>query len=106
MNSQPQSNAPQPAAHGIDGREFPPLTPELASILGLMCFQCTSFAQALRAAGHTIKTRAEDEQAAVLHWMLSHYFRHGENWRTAAAEDVDRMKAVALAAQAKQGDAA
>ena len=95
--------ATQPAAHGIDGREFPPLTPELASILGLMCFQCISFAQALRAAGHTIKTRAEDEQAAVLHWMLGHYFRHGDDWRTAAAEDMKRMEAEALAAQPKQG---
>jgi hypothetical protein len=97
--------ATQPAAQGMDGREFPPLTPELASILGLMCFQCISFAQALRAAGHTIKTRAEDEQAAVLHWMLGHYFRHGDDWRTAAAEDMKRMEAEALAAQAKQGGA-
>ncbi|WP_234686419.1 hypothetical protein [Comamonas aquatica] len=95
--------ATQPAVQGIDGREFPPLTPELASILGLMCFQCISFAQALRAAGHTIKTRAEDEQAAVLHWMLGHYFRHGDDWRTAAAEDMKRMEAEALAAQPKQG---
>lgn len=98
-----QLAATQPAAQGIDGREFPPLTPELASILGLMCFQCISFAQALRAAGHTIKTRAEDEQAAVLHWMLGHYFQHGDDWRTAAAEDMKRMEVAARAAQAKQG---
>lgn len=95
--------ATQPAAQGIDGREFPPLTPELASILGLPCFQCIPFAKALRAAGHTIKTRAEDEQAAVLHWMLGHYFRHGDDWSGAAAQDMSRMKAEALAAQAKQG---
>lgn len=101
-----RATATQPAAQGMDGREFPPLTSELASILGLMCFQCIPFAQALRAAGHTIKTRAEDEQAAVLHWMLGHYFRHGEDWRTAAAEDMERMKAAARAAQAKQGGAA
>jgi len=95
--------ATQPAAQGIDGREFPPLTPELASILGLPCFQCIPFAKALRAAGHTIKTRAEDEQAAVLHWMLGHYFRHGDDWSGAAAQDMSRMKAAAIAAQAKQG---
>ena len=81
-------------------REFPAMTPELASILGLMCFQCAVFAQALRAGGRQIKTRAEDEQAAVLHWMLSHYFRHGEEWRTAAANDMQRMQAEA---QAKKG---
>ena len=98
--------ATQPAALVLAAREFPPMTPELASILGLMCFQCISFAQALRAAGHTIKTSAEDEQAAVLHWMLGHYFRHGDDWRTAAAEDMKRMEAAALAAQAKQGGAA
>lgn len=84
-------------------QEFPAMTPELASILGLMCFQCVAFAQALRAGGHQIKPRAEDEQAAVLHWMLSHYFRHGEEWRAVAAEDMKRMQAEALAAQAKQG---
>ncbi|WP_287917187.1 hypothetical protein [Comamonas sp.] len=94
------------AALGKDKRDFPPMTPELASILGLMCFQCISFAQALRAAGHTIKTRAEDEQAAVLHWMLGHYFRHGDDWRAAAAQDMKRMEAEALAAQAKEGGAA
>ena len=61
------------------GWEFPALTPELAKILGTMCFQCITFSQALRQAGHQITTRAEDEQAATLHWMLGHYFRHGED---------------------------
>jgi len=68
------------------------LTPELSKILGTMCFQCIPFAQALRAAGHTIKSRAEDEQAAVLHWMLGHYATHGEDWRTAAAADMEAMR--------------
>lgn len=86
--------------------EFPPMTPELASILGLMCFQCISFAQALRAGGHQIASRAEDEQAAVLHWMLGHYFRHGKDWRTFAVQDVERMKAAAIANQAKEGGTA
>ena len=100
----------QPAALVLAAREFPPMTPELASILGLMCFQCISFAQALRAAGHTIKTSAEDEQAAVLHWMLGRDLRLSAavvtHWRTVAAEDMKRMEAEALAAQAKQGGAA
>lgn len=98
--------ASHPAQQGLDAREFPAMTPELASILGLMCFQCISFAQALRAGGQKIDTRAEDEQAAVLHWMLGHYFRHGEAWRDAAAEDMERMKADAIAVQAKRGDQA
>lgn len=73
--------------------EFPSMTPELAGILGTMCFQCIGIAQTLRAAGHEIKRRAEDEQAAALHWMLGHYFHHGaEGWRSAAAEDMQRMR--------------
>lgn len=87
--------APQPAVAA--GWEFPALTPELAKILGTMCFQCITFAQALRQAGHQINTRAEDEQAATLHWMLGHYFRHGEDgWRQAAMDDMERMRAAAL----------
>lgn len=74
-------------------RQFPALTPELESILGTMCFQCIAIAQALRAAGHLINTKAEAEQAAVLHWMLGHYFRHGdEGWRKAASDDMGRMR--------------
>ena len=38
------------------GWEFPALTPELAKILGTMCFQCITFSQALRQAGHQINT--------------------------------------------------
>lgn len=78
------------------------MTDELASILGMMCFQCISFAQALRAGGHNIKNRAEDEQAAVLHWMLGHYFRAGpEGWRAEAAADMERMRDAAAQAAAK-----
>jgi hypothetical protein len=80
--------------------EFPGMTPELEKILGLMCFQCITFAQALRMGGHQIENRAEAEQAAVLHWMLGHYFRHGEGgWRAAATEDVGRMESAYKAAQ-------
>jgi hypothetical protein len=79
------------AAQGGIG-EFPAMTPQLATILGTMCFDCIHFARALRMAGQDIKTRAEDEQAATLHWMLTHYFRHGENWRKHAVEDIERMR--------------
>lgn len=82
---------------------FPAMTEELASILGLMCFQCISFAQALRAGGYSIKKRAEDEQAAVLHWMLGHYFHSGaDGWRAAARADMERMRE----ASTKEGGAA
>lgn len=82
---------------------FPAMTEELASILGLMCFQCISFAQALRAGGYSIKKRAEDEQAAVLHWMLGHYFRSGpDGWRAEASADMERLRESAV----KEGGAA
>lgn len=103
LAAQPEDQQPGAAAEAWRedrALDFPDLTPELANILGTMCFQCISFAQALRAAGHQIKTQAEDEQAAVLHWMLGHYFRHGDDgWRKAAAEDMKRMQAAALAAK-------
>lgn len=82
---------------------FPTMTDELASIWGLMCFQCISFAQALRAGGYSIKKRAEDEQAAVLHWMLGHYFHSGpDGWRAAASADMERMRETSI----KKGGAA
>lgn len=80
--------------------EFPSLTPELAYILGMICFQCVPFAHALRLSGQQVNHRAEDEQAAALHWMLVHYFRHGEDgWRKAAGEDMERMCAAATVAK-------
>lgn len=72
---------------------IPPLTAELKKILGLMCFQCTTFAEALRMGGHDVPRKAEEEQAAVMHWMLTHYLTHGDDWRTHAIHDVDRMRA-------------
>ncbi|AIJ45536.1 hypothetical protein O987_06965 [Comamonas testosteroni TK102] len=82
---------------------FPAMTEELASILGLMCFQCISFAHALRAGGYSIKKRAEDEQAAVLHWMLGHYFRSGpDGWRAAASADMERLRESAAKEGAQQ----
>lgn len=72
---------------------LPPLTSELKKILGLMAFQCYTFAQALRMGGYDVPRKAEEEQAAVLHWMLTHYLIHGDNWRAHALDDVDRMQA-------------
>lgn len=43
--------------------------------------------------GHDVPRKAEEEQAAVLHWMLTHYLTHGDDWRTNAIHDVDRMRA-------------
>lgn len=62
------------------------LNDETKWILGQLCFQCAGTAQILRLDGHEIKTKAEDEQAAVIHWMLCLYEEHGDQWREKASE--------------------
>ncbi|QGZ56706.1 hypothetical protein [Paraburkholderia acidiphila] len=68
------------------------LTPELREVLGWMCFQCISIAQAMRAAGIDVKKRAEDEQAHVLHWMVKLVLRHGADWRKAGTKDLEMWR--------------
>ena len=72
---------------------LPPLDDDLAFILGTMCFQCITYAQMLRASGQKIETRAEAEQAAVIHWLLGFYFQHGAAWRNAAIKEAERLRA-------------
>lgn len=67
----------------------PGLTRELREILGRPSFLCHGIAISLRALGHDIATRSEDEQAAVIHWMLGHYLRHGSQWRCHAFAELE-----------------
>lgn len=60
------------------------LNDDLRDILGFMCFQYISIAKLLRTSGYEIKTKAEDEQATVIHWLLSLYAEHGSGWRESA----------------------
>jgi hypothetical protein len=46
------------------------LNDETRWILGRPNFSCIGFANRLRQLGHEIENKAEDEQAAVIHWML------------------------------------
>ncbi|CAI2528775.1 Uncharacterised protein [Serratia ficaria] len=73
--------------------QLPPLTPELASILGRPNFQCYHLALALRAGGHDIPRKAEAEQAAVIYFMLGHYLEHGEKWSEKAEKELQRLVA-------------
>ncbi len=50
-------------------------------ILGRPNFWCTPIAVALRVCGRDIKKHAEEEQAAVIYWMLEMYEKHGNNWK-------------------------
>lgn len=57
------------------------LNDEIRWILGRPNFTCRDTAIILRTMGHEIKTKSEDEQAAVVHWMLCLYEEHGDAWR-------------------------
>ncbi len=45
-------------------------TPSVRRVLSMMCFQCIGLANHLRRNGATIARRAEDEQAAVLFFLM------------------------------------
>jgi hypothetical protein len=66
-------------------------TEDLQWILGLGCFQCITYAQALRRSGRDIPNKAEAEQAATLDWMLRHYLRDPVHWRKTASDDMREM---------------
>ncbi len=61
--------------------ELPDLNDEVRDILGRPNFTCINIAKRLREKGHEIKCKAEDEQAAVIYWMLSMYVKHGKQWK-------------------------
>ena len=56
---------------------IPALNDDMIWILGRPNFWCASVANVLRQDGQEIKTKAEHEQAAVIHWLLSLL----ETWR-------------------------
>lgn len=58
-----------------------PFDKEVEWILGRPNFTLRGYADALRVLGEEIKSHAEEEQAAVIYWMLCLYEKHGENWR-------------------------
>jgi hypothetical protein len=67
------------------------LTPELREVLGMICFQCAPIAHAFRAAGADIATKAEAEQAYVIHWLVGIVLRHGKDWRTVAGGELEAL---------------
>lgn len=65
---------------------LPPMNDDLIEILGRPNFGCIQFAQRLRRLGTDIQTKAEHEQAHVIHMMLSMYLKHGDGWRDAVLD--------------------
>lgn len=55
---------------------------EIRWILGRPCFTVPGIARKLHVLGlYEVKTKAEDEQACAIHWMLNLYLKHGPMWR-------------------------
>lgn len=74
---------------------IPPMDDALLEILGRPNFLCAGLAAFLRVDGYDIPKKSECEQAAVIHWMLKLYLKHGANWRNEANNELARIKAEA-----------
>jgi hypothetical protein len=57
---------------------------EVRWILGRPCFTVLPVVHYLRANGQNIPTKAEEEQAAAIFWMLGQYLEHGKGWNEKA----------------------
>ena len=68
-----------------------PLNDDTRWILGQPNFRCGAIAQFLRILGHSIEYKAEEEQAAVIYWMLTLYDKHGSDWRVEANRILQKM---------------
>ncbi|MDF2601176.1 MAG: hypothetical protein K0Q54_3999 [Methylobacterium brachiatum] len=82
------------------------LTPEVRDVLSIMCFEAAPIAHAFRASGRAeINARAEDEQAFVLHWLLTIALEHGTGWRKHAGDILEVVVAEAKATVAARKEA-
>lgn len=57
------------------------LNKELISILGRPNFACARIASTLRSKGFKCPEKAEEEQALVIHTLLTFYDRYGDGWQ-------------------------
>ncbi|KVO11764.1 hypothetical protein WJ73_19660 [Burkholderia ubonensis] len=100
------TGARQPSGEVTDGRAYPDeMSPALRDVLGRPNFWCGPIAHEMRAAGTDIKTKAEDEQAHVLHWLVKLVLDHGDNWQKQAAAELRDIREKANAARAGEGHA-
>lgn len=97
------SQEPEPSSAGYaenatpatDVLEFPrKLTEDLRDILSMMMWNTGPIAHALRSGGADIKTRAEEEQAHVMHWLITLALEHGSAWREKASDRISEIRAV------------
>jgi Domain of unknown function (DUF4406) len=70
---------------------MPAMTDSLREVLGMPVHQYIPIVRALQRLDPSIKSRFEDEQAALLHWALGFWFQHGDGWREAAGAALQRL---------------
>lgn len=68
------------------------LTPELHDALTTMLWISSGIAHALRMDGEDIPTKAEDEQAHVIHWFIKLVLEHGEDWRNVVGKRLETIQ--------------
>lgn len=92
---------PEPRSEVMEaGRRYPDvMTAELRDVLDRPNFWCGPIAHEMRAAGADIKTKAEDEQAHVLHWLVKLVLDHGVEWQKVAAGELRAIRDKADAAR-------
>lgn len=78
------------------------LSDDLTFILGRPNFWCAPYARGLRALGQQIPTHAEEEQAAVIHWLLQHYLANPTDWREAVKADLEKATAALATSDGKE----
>ncbi|MCJ2092115.1 hypothetical protein MKK67_06325 [Methylobacterium sp. J-072] len=77
------------------------LTADLIEVLGMPNFRTGPMAHAFRDAGRAeIRSKCEDEQAFILHWLVTLVLEHGADWRRHAGETLTAVIAEAKAARA------
>jgi hypothetical protein len=80
----------QQNANKVDA--LPPLNNDLIAILGRPNFLCAQLADTLRSGGQDIAKRAENEQAAVIHFLLGHYLADPAQWAEKANAAIDAAR--------------
>ena len=72
---------------------LPALNEDLRFILGRPNFWCGPYARVLRLTGMEIAPKAEQEQAAVIHWLLGQYLKDPINWRDIVSAEFEKLMA-------------
>lgn len=82
------------------------LTADLIEVLGMPNFRTGPMAHAFRNAGRAeIRSKCEDEQAFILHWLVTLVLEHGTDWRRHAGETLTAVIAEAKAKRERGLDA-